>query len=89
MLPRGAGERKGESPREAGLQRGARARVVLRIVQTERVKLFLRLVNLVPLFAALLIVGTGWKLFWQHVAANARRGSVLSALAGAAFYQLD
>jgi hypothetical protein len=52
------------------------------------VKLFLRIANLLPLFAALLIIGTAWKLAWQHVAARARRGSFASALAGAASYQL-
>lgn len=51
------------------------------------VKLFLRLVNLIPLFAAFLIVGTVWKLTWQHVASRARHGSVASAIAGAAAYQ--
>jgi hypothetical protein len=51
------------------------------------VKLFLRLVNLLPLFAALLIVGTAWKLGWQYAASKARQGSVLAALAGAAAYQ--
>jgi hypothetical protein len=51
------------------------------------VKLFLRFVNLLPLFAAFLIVGTLWKLGWQHVASRARHGSVASAIAGAAAYQ--
>lgn len=51
------------------------------------VKLFLRLVNLLPLFAAFLIIGTLWKLSWQHVASRARRGSAAQAIAGAAAYQ--
>jgi hypothetical protein len=60
----------------------------LRIVQDGGdVKLILRLVNLFPLFVALLLVGTLWKLVWQHVAHSARRGSVASSFAGAALYQ--
>lgn len=51
------------------------------------VKLFLRFVNLIPLFCAFLILGTLWKLGWQHVGAKAASGSVASALAGAAAYQ--
>jgi hypothetical protein len=51
------------------------------------VKLFLRFVNLLPLFAAFLILGTLWKLTWQHVASKARQGSVGAAIAGAAAYQ--
>lgn len=50
-------------------------------------KLFLRFVNLLPLFFAILIVGTFWKLIWQHVASNAKRGSVAASLAGGAAYQ--
>jgi hypothetical protein len=50
-------------------------------------KLALRLVNLMPLFMALLIVGTVWKQLWQHVAASTGPGSVWSAIAGAAAYQ--
>lgn len=52
------------------------------------VKIFLRLVNIVPLFAALLILFTGWKLLRDHLAAHARRGSFGSAIAGAMAYQL-
>jgi hypothetical protein len=60
----------------------------LPIVQYEiDVKLFLRFVNLLPLFAAFLILGTLWKLTWQHVASKARQGSVGAAIAGAAAYQ--
>jgi hypothetical protein len=59
----------------------------LRIVQTDRVKLFLRLVNILPLLAALLILDTAFKLTWQHAASRARRGSIVSALAGAMAYQ--
>lgn len=50
-------------------------------------KLFLRFVNLLPLFLAILLVGTVWKLLWQHVAVNAKRGSIGASLAGAAAYQ--
>lgn len=50
-------------------------------------KLALRLVNLVPLFMALLIVGTVWKQGWQHIASKAAPGSFLAAIAGAAAYQ--
>ncbi len=50
-------------------------------------KLILRISNLVPLFMGLLIVGTVWKLGWQHLAANSRAAWVQS-LAGAAAFQL-
>ena len=49
-------------------------------------KLILRISNLFPLYLALLIVNTAFKLGWQHVAANAKSRWV-TALAGAAAYQ--
>lgn len=50
-------------------------------------KLILRIGNLFPLFLALLILSTGWKIAWQHAAKSSN--SVVRALAGAAAYQLN
>jgi hypothetical protein len=49
-------------------------------------KLFLRIGNLFPLFVALLIVGTSWKLVWQHLAARSR-SRFWQTIAAAAAYQ--
>lgn len=49
-------------------------------------KLILRIVNLWPLFMALLILSTAWKQVWQHAAAS--NSPILQKLAGAALYQL-
>lgn len=51
------------------------------------VKLILRIGNIWPLFLALLILGTAWKVAWHHVGNKAPAGSWLSKLAGAALYQ--
>lgn len=49
-------------------------------------KLILRIANVFPLFLAFLLVGTVWKLGWQHLAANSK-SKVAQAIAGAAAYQ--
>ena len=49
-------------------------------------KLILRISNLFPLFLALLIVNTVWKLGWQHLGANAK-SRWAQAVAGAAAFQ--
>lgn len=50
------------------------------------VKLILRLENTVPLFMVFLILGTVWKLGWQHLGANST-SKVAQAFAGAAATQ--
>lgn len=49
-------------------------------------KLILRISNLFPLFLALLLVGTAWKLGWQYAASKSSAKWVQS-LAGGAAYQ--
>ena len=49
-------------------------------------KLLLRIQNTIPLFMVILILSTGWKLLWQHVAANVKSPG-LQKLAGAALIQ--
>ena len=50
------------------------------------VKLILRISNVIPLFMAFLIVGTMWKLGWQHLGANVKSRAG-QAIAAAAAYQ--
>lgn len=48
-------------------------------------KLILRIANIWPLFLALLLLDTAWKVSWQHLANTS--SPILRALAGAALYQ--
>ena len=49
------------------------------------VKLFLRIANLWPLFMALLILDTAWKIAWQHAALSS--SPIVQKFAGAALFQ--
>ncbi len=50
-------------------------------------KLILRIANIWPLFLALLILNTAWKIGWHYVAARSGGGGFAAKLAGSALYQ--